>query len=292
MARYQDIYPSEPLLRSHDPARPRAGDLLELGYFEAEPADMPTLVFADHHILINLNPVPHRVENWRGGVHRDFTYLEHQVVVTPAGVESGWRWHAKSRVIVITIDPVRLDRFATTELGLLLTAQQLRDEPQRHDPDLCSAAKLVLDGLRVGGAASDVMFESLSRVFLVKLLQGYGEERSEKLDFIQGFGADQYKRVLDHVASRFAEPLTIDDLAREAGLSTAHFARLFKQVIGDTPYQFIMDYRVERAKKMLADKRRPLIDIALSCGFSDQPHFGRVFKQLVGKTPKEWRIAA
>ncbi|MEO1237798.1 MAG: AraC family transcriptional regulator, partial [Planctomycetota bacterium] len=90
MIKYQDIYPTDPLLRSQDAARPRAADLLNLEYFEAEPGEMPTQVFDQHHVLINLHSEPHRVENWRDGEHRDFTYRQHEIVVTPAGIESGW----------------------------------------------------------------------------------------------------------------------------------------------------------------------------------------------------------
>ncbi|HYC01908.1 MAG TPA: helix-turn-helix transcriptional regulator [Azospirillaceae bacterium] len=290
--RYQDIYPSAALLRSFDVVRPRAAELLNLEFFEAEPAGMPIAVFDQHHLLLNLKEEPHRVENWRDGVHRDFTYRLHEIVLTPAGIRSGWHWHARSKVIVITIDPGRLDRFARSELGLILTARQLRDVPQAEDSDLCAAGSMLLDALRTRATGSEVMYESLARVFLVKLLQRYGEERSEALEFSGGFTASHYKRVLDFVEARFGEPITIEDMAREAGLSPAHFSRLFKEVLGDSPYQFVMDYRVEQAKRMLSDRGRPLIDVALSCGFADQPHFSRIFKRLTGQTPKEFRTAA
>lgn len=290
MPSYQDVYPSEALLRSFDVIRPRAGDLLNLEYFEAEPADMPALAFDQHHVLVNLNPEPHRVENWRGGLRRDFIYCENEIVVTPAGLESGWRWHARSKVIVVTIEPAKLERFAQSELGLLLTPRQLQDAPQTLDADLADAAKMVLDGLRAGGAGSEVMFDALARVFLVKLIKRYGEERAEAFDAIKGFSAKQYKRVLDHIARNFGQPLTIEDLAREAGISPSHFSRVFKTVLGETPYQYLMDYRIEQAKKMLTERDRPLIDIALACGFADQPHFTRIFKRLTGQTPRDWRL--
>ena len=81
--RYQDIYPSSPLLDSAALARPSAAELLTLEYFEAEPATMPTEVFDQHHILLNLRERPHRVENWRDGAHRDFTYHKDEIIVTP-----------------------------------------------------------------------------------------------------------------------------------------------------------------------------------------------------------------
>jgi AraC family transcriptional regulator len=289
VTRYQDVYPSDALLRSYDVVRPRAAELLNLEYFEAEPDGMPTAVFEQHHLLVNLKDEPHRVENWRGGVHRAFEYRRDEIVLTPAGVQSGWRWHARSKVIVITIDPERLARFARSELGLVLTARQLKDVPQAHDPDLTQAATMLLEALQRGGSGSEVVFESLARIFLVKLLQRYGEARADALEFSRSFTARHFRRVLDHIERNYGGSITIEDLAKVAALSAAHFSRVFKEVTGDTPYQFVMDYRVEQAKRMLADRERPLIDVALACGFADQPHFTRVFKQLTGKTPREWR---
>lgn len=291
MKTYQEIYPSEPLLRSGDLVRPRAAGLLMLEYFEADPDTMPTRAFDQHHILISLKEEPHRVENWRGGQHRDFIFHKNEIVVTPAGLTSGWRWHARSKCIVITLDPVRLETFTQTELGLLLTEQQLHDLPQFQDVDITQAAVMLLEALRLGGAASEVMFESLARVFLVKLVQKYGDQRSDAVLFSKAFTAQHYKRVLDYVADNYEKQIQIEDIARQAGLSASHFSRLFKLTIGDTPHQFLMRYRIERAAGLLADKARPMIDIALACGFSDQPHFSRVFREFRGVTPKAYRKA-
>jgi|GEM_PF-796446 len=289
MRTYQEIYPSEPLMRSGDQVRPRAADLLSLEYFEADPDTMPAEAFAQHHILINLKDEPHRVENWRGDEHRDFLFRKNEIVVTPAGLKSGWRWHSQSKCIVITLDPAKLETFTQSELGLLLAERQLRNQPQFEDADIASAAIMLLEALRLGGASSDVMFESLARVFLVKLVQKYGEDRSDEIAFSSSFTARHYKRVLDYVAKNFGKPIQIEDLAQEAGLSASHFSRLFKSVIGDSPYQFLMRYRVERAEEMMLDTSNALIGIALACGFSDQPHLTRIFKQHRGVTPKAWR---
>ena len=289
--RYQDIYPSSPLLNSADLARRSAAELLTLEYFEAEPDSMPTAVFDQHHILLNLQENAHRVENWRDGEHRDFTYEKDEIVVTPAGVESGWRWHAKSKVIVITMDPEKFERFAADEVGVLLTARQLRDLPQFRDPDLCQAGILLLDALRDPGLGSAVVFESLARVFLVKLIQKYGERREEELALARGFTTRHYKRVLDFVAEHYDQTVSLEDMAREAGLSSSHFSRLFKRTIGQSPMQYVSSYRVEQAKKRLGSVDDPLGRIAVDCGFADQAHFSRVFKRSVGQTPKQYRAS-
>ena len=287
---YQSIYPSEPLLRSGDIVKPTATELLSLEYFESEPDAMPTQTFEQHHILINLKDEPHRVENWRDGQHRDFIYRKNEIVVTPAGVESGWRWYAKSKVIVITLKPDKMEQFAQNELGVLLTPTQLSSIPQFIDEDLTEAGVLLLNALQSEGIGSAVMFESLARVFLVKLIQKYGLEQDEEYAFTQSFTAQHYKRVLDYIADHFGQTIMLEDLARQASLSTYHFSRLFKQTIGQSPHQFVMAYRIEQAKKMLATPTS-MIDIALRCGFADQAHFSRVFKKIEGQTPKAWRNA-
>lgn len=198
------VYPTEPLMRSDDQLRPSAAELLQLEYFETAPASMPAEVFAQHHILINLKETPHRVENWRGTDHRDFIFRQNEIVVTPAGLKSGWRWHEQSKCIVITLDPVKLRYFTQRELGLLFTDQQLHDLPQFEDADITAAAVMLLDALRLGGTSSDVMFESLARVFLVKLVQKYGDQRSKEIVFSQSFTAEHYKRVLE-----FMRPISI-----------------------------------------------------------------------------------
>jgi len=286
---YQDIYPSQPELNSSALNRPSVADLLTCEYFQADPGEMPVEVFDQHHILINLAQTPMRVENWRDGAHRDFQFQPNELVVTPAGVKSGWRWHERSHCIVITCEPDKLARFARETLGETLTSSQLQNTPQFVDEDLTQAALQLVDPLRTGGLASAVMFESLARVFLVKLIQSYGITQDEDYAFTRSFTARHYQAVLDLIAARYTDKLTLEDMAEAAGLSAFHFARLFKTTIGLPPYQFVMRYRVERAQALLTNPDIALIDIALRCGFSDQAHFSKVFKTMVGETPKAWR---
>jgi AraC family transcriptional regulator len=288
--RYQDIYPSPPLLNSADLARPSAAALLTLEYFEAPPGEMPMAVFAQHHIVLSYQ-LDHRVENIRDGVMHDYTLQKFDVVVTPAGVRSGWRWHSPSRCIIVTMDPKSLESFAQSEVGVLLSSAQLKSLQQFNDEDICNAGMMLLDALKNRSVGSKVMFESLARVFLIKLIQRYGDIRDDEAEFRSGFSAKQYKRVLDHIEINLERTIAVEELADVAGISLAHFSRLFKQTLGQSPHQFVLSFRVDKAKLQLADPIAPMIDVALGCGFADQAHFSRIFKQVAGVTPREYRTS-
>ena len=287
--RYQEIYPSEPLLDSTAIARPSATDLLTLEYFEAPPGEMATEVFNQHHILLNLQEYPHEVENWRDGEHKRFVFEKDQIVVTPAGISSGWRWHKTSKVIVITLDPEKFERFAQSEAGIILTGSQLQNLPLFTDPDLCSAGVMLLDALTSQSVGADLLFESLARVFLIKLIQKYGDLPAEDFAFSSSFTSKHYQQVLQYIQENYQQNITAEELAEVAAMSVAHFSRLFKKVTTQSPIAFVMAYRIEQAKKKLSNADMPLIDIALECGFADQSHFNRVFKKHEGVTPRVYR---
>ena len=287
MSKYQDIYPCEPLIQSIDLVRPMAADLLTLEYFEAEPASMPTDRYEQHHIILNLRDEPHRLENWRDNEHRDFIYHKNEIIVTPAGVESGWKWHVKTKCIIITLNPVKFEKFAQTELGILLSTGQLKDLPQFLDEDITQSGIQLKEALYCD-LGSQVMFESFARIFLTKLILKYGLQKDE-YDFSKSFTAGHYKQVLNCIAVNYGNNILLEDMAAQADLSTSHFSRLFKQIIGQSPYQFLMAYRIEQAKKMLDRPNKLMVDIAFNCGFSDQAHFTRVFKKIAGVTPKQYR---
>lgn len=287
--RYQDVYPSPPLLDSAAVLRPSAADLLTLEYFEAEPDEMPEAVFAQHHLILNLRDEPTRVENRRDGVHRDFLLHRHEIVVTPAGLRSGWRWYERSKVIIITLEPKKLETFALGEVGVVLTGAQLQNLPQFEDRDLCEAGVMLRDALD-GGVGSAVLFESLARVFLVRLIRKYAvSPPAEEHDYRSGFTARHHQKILEFVAGNYGGTISLEDLAAVAGISPSHFSKIFRSVIGQGPMQFVTSYRLEQAKKRLIRPDLPMVDIALGCGFADQAHFSRVFKQVEGITPRAYR---
>ena len=103
--------------------------------------------------------------------------------------------------------------------------------------------------------------------------------------------ARMYRRVAEFVSADPAAPITLSDMARVAGLSPSAFIRAFKRGMGMTPHRFVMEHRLQLARRMLAESDRPIVDIALSLGFSSQSHFGASFRAALGVSPARYRRA-
>jgi AraC family transcriptional regulator len=97
------------------------------------------------------------------------------------------------------------------------------------------------------------------------------------------------QRLLAFIEEHLGSDIGIATLAGLAGYSPDHFARLFKQSFGLSPYQFILQRRVERAKALLRDRDHSIAEVAMLCGFASQAHFHTTFKSRTGVTPGVYR---
>jgi AraC-like DNA-binding protein len=98
-----------------------------------------------------------------------------------------------------------------------------------------------------------------------------------------------YQKVISHIAAHFREDITLKGLARELGYNEKYLSHLLHGLTGMHFSKLLALYRVEHAKKLLAERHRNISDIAVLCGFSAINTFNRVFKAMTGKTPSQYR---
>lgn len=102
----------------------------------------------------------------------------------------------------------------------------------------------------------------------------------------------QEKRVrlmVTFIHDNYFNNITIDDIASFAKISRSECFRCFSSVIQKTPQQYLNEYRLTRAAKLLINTDQKIIDICFSCGFNSFSYFGKLFKKISGKTPQEYR---
>ena len=107
----------------------------------------------------------------------------------------------------------------------------------------------------------------------------------------KGLAPWQLRRVLVHIDANLDTAIRNDDLAAIARLSVFHFNVAFRNSIGESPHEYIIRRRMERAQGLMLSTEMPLSEIAAECGLADQAHFTRLFHRLDGESPGAWRRA-
>ena len=101
--------------------------------------------------------------------------------------------------------------------------------------------------------------------------------------------ADKSSSVIDrtvtYIHTHFAEPISLVDLAEEAGLTPRYYTELFKKSVGKSPIEYLTSYRMEQAKKLLRESDKRFREVARLVGYEDEFYFSRRFKQQVGVSP-------
>jgi len=153
--------------------------------------------------------------------------------------------------------------------------------PEFHAGRLAWLAARLFREYREGSAASSLTIESTTWEMLA-VAAHCAEPRQKQ-------APPWLRHVFDRLHSQFHQPLTITQLATEAGVHPVHLARVFRQFCGCSAGEYVHRLRIQSACRQLAQHDRSLSDIAITCGFADQSHMTRIFKRIAGSTPAAFR---
>lgn len=193
---------------------------------------------------------------------------------------------------VVTPVPV-----AARALGTAPTTGASSGLPEgRYDPELSHwqlrsvIAELVKALSSTLNDERDSAKECLRRVGTI--LQPLQEPATRVSDRMKGGLAPwQIRKVTSHIEANLDKSIKSGDLAALLDLNPCHFSRAFRNTFGDSPLEYVIRRRMERAQGLMLSTDAPLSQIALECGLADQAHFSRLFRRTVGESPKAWRRA-
>ena len=138
--------------------------------------------------------------------------------------------------------------------------------------------------------APDNLFDILSESWTMQALAYLSRSaRSVPSKHYGGLTNIGRRHIEDYLRVHMSEKILITDLARSVGISPRHFLRAFRQSFNSTPLQFIMELRIQEAKRRLTSTAEGVTEVALACGFSHTQHFSTTFRKYVGTTPSEFR---
>jgi AraC family transcriptional regulator len=212
------------------------------------------------------------------------------VCVIPAGQPYSARLEGESEHLAMFLDPSLVWRAASESRVTSSSKVEVIESCAPSDPVINSVGMALLaelDSERLGGR---LYVESLANVLAVHLLRHYTTSPQQDRRLVGGMSGHKLQLVMSFIDANYDRDLGLAELASVAGMSPFHFSREFKRTTGTTPHQYLMKFRVDRAKRLLAQSEMPLIEVGLRSGFSHQSHFTRLFRRLTGTTPQAYRV--
>lgn len=256
---------------------------------ELEPADKLESPPFNHHLLTmrldsgtrQVNPFAER--DYDGQLQRGDLRL------LPAGLSGFWSWESTSELIIFIINPAFLRRIALECDCLNPDKLELKPILHAHDSKLLNLSLSFLHEMHTKGLGGRLYSECLANQFAIHLLRHYCAFEPVFRTYNGGLSHPALVQAIDYIHEHLDEKLSVEAIASHLNLSVYYFCTLFAQSMGISPYQYVLQQRVERAKYLLKTTPLPLSEIAAICGFNDQTQMSKHFRKLTGIPPKAYR---
>jgi AraC-like DNA-binding protein len=199
---------------------------------------------------------------------------------------------------VLQVDPAVVKRVSADMVERRSTAFAA---PSGSEPGPEPAAVSALDGELMGavlrflhsldtGSDRRVLAPMCIQEIVYRVLQ---REQFSRLLQIAGRQAamNPISAALEHIRTHFSEPLTVNDLAEQVALGPSAFSSIFREVTGRSPYQFLKEYRLDRSRELLVDRRATVTEVSRKVGYTSVSHFIKEFRHQFGVTPRAYADA-
>jgi AraC family transcriptional regulator len=227
------------------------------------------------------------------------------VLIIPAGTPVRWTWSSRIGYCVLLLEPDVLNRVAREVFGLEPGQYRLQVAERRNDTAIANIAGVLAREALSRDRAGNLYAQSLANILSVHLLRHYATS-IEGDELNAGFAVEAdiesaaprtraapraVADALQFIRRNYVRNVGLRDIAAAANVSPFHLSRLFKQTLGVSPHQHVIEMRVHSARSLLAagSGERSLADVAAAVGFSDQSHLTRHFKRITGVTPSQFR---
>ncbi len=217
------------------------------------------------------------------------------LTTSPTPYELRWRAIGRRRLEVMHLYiGLPLFRQAAREvLGKAGRRASLREVSGLRDPVLSAfLGQLHRELTAPAGRPSMLFVQGVAQSVAVHLVRRYADTRTAGAGGgVRGgrLPASSLRRVTEFMEARLDEGVRLDGLAREAGMSKFHFCRLFSRTTGLSPSRYLIRLRMEKARRLLRETRRSVIEIGLEVGYGSPSHFAQVFQRETGMPPSEYR---
>ena len=225
--------------------------------------------------------------DWRGGVVKAGSFYLTQ---TDAPYLMRWQTAREQPFEVMHLYLGRdLVNRAALSIGFNASRVRMRDVSGGQDALIDGILTGLADELRASHEASPPFVKGLLESLTIHLLRHYADMAAAIGRKPPQLPAWKLRKTLEHMDDHIAEPFDLNQLADLCGMSRFHVSRAFHNTMGHSPSRWFILRRMKRAKEMLRDTERQIIEIAMGVGYESPSHFAKIFRAETGLSPKQYR---
>lgn len=263
-------------------------DGLTIERYRLHGIDTPEFEIAEHTIAIQCSGRI-EIEERIGKIYKKRLSNRGNIWLYPAGAPRQMRTHGTLEVLMATLTHDALCRSIVDGKGS--SNLTLVENHKLQDAQIGHIVMALKEEVESGYGSGRIFGESLCLALSAHLVAKYSTwpQRSEVTT--GGISPARLRRVMGFISENLASDLRLSDLAEIAGLSPFRFCHNFKRSTGLAPHQYIIQARVDLAKRLLRDTDAPLINIAYAVGCGTPSRFSTLFRRATGSTPSSYRAS-
>jgi AraC family transcriptional regulator len=213
-----------------------------------------------------------------------------RICLTPGNATTHWQHSGHPEILQVYLRRSVYESAVSEIYGCDTSAAELVPRFAMLDPLLEQLAIAIADALRDGSAEDGLYIDTVAQMMAVHLARNHSSQsRPVRLPQVKALSGSKMRRVIEFVEENLDGDLSLEAMAREVEISPLYLARAFKSAVGQSPHQYVLSRRIERAKELLRNTDLPIVDVALSSGFSSQSHLSHWFLRHVGVSPAAYR---
>ncbi|MFD1470440.1 helix-turn-helix transcriptional regulator [Hymenobacter caeli] len=261
---------------------------VRLERYQLEAMTMPAHFHAQHLLLVHQGVQPVVSSRHTGRRVETDQFRSGDVGLYPGGEYGPFDWNGPVDLIHVHLDALALETRARRDL--YLTHFALRDQFRCEDGLLAQLGQQLLAAAGRTHTIGQLYAESLVTALSYHLIEHHATFERRLAGEAGGRLSGAVLARLDaYLEAHLEAPITLEVLAGLANLSVFHFARRFKHTTGRTPYQYVLDWKIRRARTLLRAGELPVAAIGDALGYASPAHFATAFKRAVGQSPREFQ---
>ncbi|HYZ85144.1 MAG TPA: AraC family transcriptional regulator, partial [Bryobacteraceae bacterium] len=183
------------------------------------------------------------------------------------------------------------DALSLKPLTELMPSLILVKGDQAHTPALHSTMKLLDAEMAEPAPGSEIVATRLAEVLFIQTIRAHISSAHARCErgWLRAIFDPQIGAAIRSIHENVSNPWTVESLAAAASMSRSAFAARFKELLGQSPIDYVTEWRMQKSLQLLRQKDKKLVDVARSVGYESDAGFNKAFRRVLGVTPGEYR---